>query len=406
MVTTATHSPTRILRHRTATAPQRQFWLSPAKYRLFVGGVGSGKTRAGCVEVLRQPPGSVGMVLAPTYVMLRTATLAMFLDLVQRGGVLKQWHKADMVAELTDGKTVYFRSADNPDRLRGPNLGWFYLDEAAMMLAEVWLIMLGRLRLEPGCAWATSTPRGRNWLARRFLSSPDYAIIRSSSRDNVYLPAGFIESLKQTYTARMFRQEVEGEFLDDVEGALWTRKMIDDAQLTTPLPDMRRVIVAIDPATTSGEESDETGIVVAGVGIDGHGYVLADRSCRLSPDGWAKRALAAFHEFEADRVVAETNNGGDMVETVIRTLDRRVPYLKVHASRGKRTRAEPVAALYEQGRVSHVDSFPDLEDQLCGWTPDSGESPDRLDALVWALSELMVTVEPSRKPVFHSMGRR
>ena len=163
--------------------------------------------------------------------------------------------------------------------------------------------------------------------------------------------------------------------------------MLDNRQ---PAPDLTRVVVAIDPAVTSGEDSDETGIVAAGLGVDGRAYVLADRSCRLSPDGWARRAVAVFDDLAADLVVAEVNNGGDLVEQTIRTVRRTIPYRKVHASRGKQTRAQPVAALYEQGRVSHVEAFPDLEEQLTSWTPESGTSPDRLDALVWALTELML----------------
>jgi predicted phage terminase large subunit-like protein len=164
--------------------------------------------------------------------------------------------------------------------------------------------------------------------------------------------------------------------------------------------------LALDPAVTNTVDSDETGLVVAGLGVDGRGYVLADRSCRLSPNGWAQRAIAAFDEFAADRLVAETNNGGDMVEQTLQTVWRDqgrrgvLPYTKVTASRGKRTRAEPVAALYEQGRVSHTAVFGELEEQLTTWTPESGTSPDRLDALVWALSWLLVGDEPrSRKVV-------
>jgi len=148
-------------------------------------------------------------------------------------------------------------------------------------------------------------------------------------------------------------------------------------------------VVAIDPAVTAGEESDETGIVVAGVDVMGRGHVLADRSCRLSPDGWARRAIEAYREFGADRIVAEVNNGGDLVEAVLRTVDQNIPYTAVHASRGKYLRAQPAAALYEQGKVTHADEFVVLEDQMCTYSPDSGaSSPDRLDALVWALAYL------------------
>jgi len=157
-----------------------------------------------------------------------------------------------------------------------------------------------------------------------------------------------------------------------------------------PAPELRRVVVAVDPAVTANEDSDETGIVVAGVGVDGRGYVLADRSCRLSPDGWARRAWAAFDEFGADRLVYESNQGGDLVAHTLRTIRNNGSIQGVHASRGKRTRAEPVAALYEQGRVTHCQPLDELEDQMCGWTPESGDSPDRMDAAVWALTALMV----------------
>ena len=154
-------------------------------------------------------------------------------------------------------------------------------------------------------------------------------------------------------------------------------------------PDLLRVVVAIDPAVSYNDGADETGIVVAGRGVDGNWYVLADRSCRLSPDGWARRAVRAHREFAADRIIGEVNNGGELVESVLRTVDASIPYKAVRASRGKLVRAEPIAALYEQGKVFHVGpGLEDLEDQLCTWTPESGASPDRLDALVWALTEL------------------
>lgn len=155
--------------------------------------------------------------------------------------------------------------------------------------------------------------------------------------------------------------------------------------------DLQRVVVAIDPAVTSGEDADETGIVVCGLGVDGFGYVLDDLSCRLAPEGWARRAVNAYHEYQADRIIGETNNGGDLIEAVIRTIDRTVSYKKVTASRGKRVRAEPISSLYEQGKVFHVRPFPELEDQMCTFVPGTFDgSPDRLDALVWALTELLV----------------
>lgn len=155
--------------------------------------------------------------------------------------------------------------------------------------------------------------------------------------------------------------------------------------------DLTRIVIGVDPAVTSGEDADSTGIVVAGLGRDGDGYVLDDLTCHLSPDGWAKVVVEGYDRWQADRVVAEVNNGGELVESVLRTQREHLPITLVHAHRGKFARAEPVAALYEQGRVHHVGSFPELEDQLCEFVPGvSRESPDRLDALVWALTDLMV----------------
>lgn len=282
-------------------------------------------------------------------------------------------------------------SADDPDSLRGPNNYAAWCDEIAKWryLKATWdnLMMTMRKGERPRTV-ITTTPRPLP-LLRTIKAMPSTVVTKGRTYDNIAnLSPAFIETIVKPYEGTTYgRRELEGEDLDDVEGALWTRAMIDAAQLAGPLPDMRRVVVAIDPAVTSGEDSDETGIIVAGAGVDGQGYILADRSCRLSPDGWARRAIAAFHEYRADRVVAEVNNGGDLVEAVIKTVEH-VPYTKVSASRGKRTRAEPIAALYEQGRVKHAAPMADLEDQLCSWTPDSGNSPDRLDALVWALTEL------------------
>lgn len=250
--------PSLVLRHKQATAPQRRFWRDGARFRLFVGGVGSGKTRAGCVEILRQPDRSVGMVVAPTYPMLRDATMRTFVELAQRGKVLETFHKAEMQATLIDGKRILFRSADDPDRLRGPNLGWFYLDEAALMDADVWPIMIGRLRQSPGRAWATSTPRGFNWMYEVFANGgQDYAIVRSSTRDNVFLPSGFVGSLERSYDTQWLAQEVEGEFLDlgSIDHFLPSMELWDACK-DDALPDIgphEPCILALD-----GSESDDT----------------------------------------------------------------------------------------------------------------------------------------------------
>jgi hypothetical protein len=210
------------IRHTTQTRQQRAFWDSPHKFRAFIGGVGSGKTRAGVVEILRQPPGTTGVVAAPTYPMLRDATLATFLELTRAAGILTSFNKSEMSATVMGERQVLFRSADNPDRLRGPNLGWFWLDEAALMVSDAWKIMLGRLRRHPGRGWITTTPRGRNWLYHEFVSGgPSYWMTRAPSRSNPWNPPDFVDSLERSYSDLFRRQEVEGEFVDDQLDALF-----------------------------------------------------------------------------------------------------------------------------------------------------------------------------------------
>lgn len=292
--------------------------------------------------------------------------------------------------EWPNGAKSLVFTADEPERLRGKQHMRLWMDEAAAWRRpEAYdQAMLGlRLGRDPR-AVVTTTPKPVR-LLRELRAAPTTHITRGSSYENrANLAPAFFEQIITKYEGtRLGRQELGGEYLDDVPGALWTRAMFDDRR---PAPDMRRVVVAVDPAVTATEDSDETGIVVAGLGVDGRGYVLADRSCRLSPDGWARRAWAAFDEFGADRLVYESNQGGDLVRHTLLTIRNSGSVHGVHASRGKRTRAEPVAALYEQGRVTHPTPLDELEDQLCGWTPESGDSPDRLDAAVWALTSLMV----------------
>ena len=294
-------------------------------------------------------------------------------------------------------------SADEPDRLRGPQHDGAWADElAAWKYSETWdMLMFGlRLGADPR-AVVTTTPKPVR-LIRELLAAATTVVTRGSTYENAdnLAPAFFEKIISKYEGTRLGRQELHAEVLDDVPGALWARKMLDDLRRLAA-PDLVRVVVAVDPAVTSEEGSDETGIVVAGKGADGHGYVLEDLSGRFSPDAWARRAVDAYQERQADRVIAEVNNGGDLVETIVRTVDARVSYKGVHASRGKQTRAEPVAALYEQGRIHHVGSLEDLEDQMCTWLPGM-KSPDRMDALVWALTELMLD---GQEPVPQSVKR-
>lgn len=290
--------------------------------------------------------------------------------------------------EWPNGCRTLIFTADEPERLRGKQHMRLWADEvAAWRHPEAWdQAMLGlRLGSEPR-AVATTTPRPTA-LIRNLIADPSTVVTRGSTYDNrANLAPQFLDQIITRYEGtRLGRQELGGELLLDVPGALWTLAMFDERR---PAPDLKRVVVAIDPAASSNEDSDETGIIVAGQGVDGDWYVLADRSGIFAPDVWAKRAIAAYDEFHADRIVAEVNNGGDMVESTLRTVRRRIAYEKVHASRGKAIRAEPIASLYAQGHVWHTQPFTTLEDQLVNWTPDDGDSPDRLDALVWAMTEL------------------
>jgi phage terminase large subunit-like protein len=297
-------------------------------------------------------------------------------------------------------------SAEEPERLRGPQHGAAVCDElGAWSRPETWDMLQFGLRLGryPRCLVAT-TPRPTK-LIRELLAREgrDVTVTRGSTYENrVNLAPGFFDQIIRKYEGtRLGRQELNAELLDDVPGALWSGARLEELRwpVYKSVPDLVRIVIAIDPATTSGEDADETGIIVAGKDARGHGYVLGDTSGRYPPTDWARLAISLYRQHKADRVVAEVNNGGDMVEATLRMVDPNVAYTAVRATRGKVVRAEPVAALYEQGRIHHIGAFPTLEDQMCGFTPDldrktAGFSPDRVDALVWALTDLLVEPLP------------
>lgn len=297
-----------------------------------------------------------------------------------------------------NGAVATLYNAVEPDQLRGPQHDAGFCDELAKWryARETWDQLQFGLRLgnDPRQI-ITTTPRPIPVL-KEIMASETTVTTRGSTYDNASnLADAFIKQVISKYEGtRLGRQELNAEVLDDLPGALWNRTELDLHRVKAA-PDMVRIVVAVDPSGTGGEsdDGDSIGIVVAGKGVDGRAYVLADRSCKLSPDGWGRRSVAAYHEYSADRILAERNFGGAMVEHVIRTVDKSVSYKEVTASRGKVARAEPVAALYEQGRVSHVGAFNEVEDQLCLMEPNgyAGEgSPDRADALVWAITELML----------------
>lgn len=283
-------------------------------------------------------------------------------------------------------------SSHEPDQLRGPQFEAAWCDELASWEypRETWDNLSFGLRLgaNPQCV-VTTTPRPIE-LLRELVERDDVHVTRGSTYDNSrFLAPSFIRQIERRYQGTdTGRQEIFAELLEEAEGALWRRDWIRRAETA---PDLNRIVVAIDPAMSSRPDSAETGIIVAGTDDDLRGYVLEDGSGRMSPNEWARRAIDLFDRHRASRIIGERNNGGDLVGTVLRTASgsRTLPIRLVTASVGKHARAEPVAALYQQGRALHVGSFPQLEDQLCTWEPGSSTSPDRMDALVWALSDLI-----------------
>ena len=384
---------------------------------LLLAGRGFGKTRSGAEWVRRQAESGAAERIALVAPTARDARLVMVegesgLLAIASDARRPVFEPSKRQLTWPNGAISTLFSADEPDRLRGPQFDAAWCDElAAWRYPAAWdMLMMGlRLGQNPRVV-VTTTPKPVK-LIRALLASPDCAVTRGGTRENAdNLAPGFLDAiLKQYEGTRLGRQELEAELLEDMPGALWSRDQIERARVDEA-PVLRRVVVAIDPAASAGEDADETGIVVAALGQDSQGYVLDDLSGRFSPHDWASRALEAYRAHRADRIVAEVNNGGAMVEATLRVLDAGVSYKPVHASRGKLARAEPVAALYEQGRIHHVGAFPALEDQMCAFTGGPLAhlaSPDRVDALVWALSELMLhSAEPGLLSYYRALSAK
>lgn len=364
-------------------------------YWLILAGRGFGKTRTGAEWVRKQ-------IKASSIVNLIGATADDARDVMIEGesGILAVCPKHERPAYKkstrqliwpNNAKSLIF-TADEPERLRGKQHMGLWADElAAWRYPESWdQAMLGlRLGAKPQ-AVITTTPKPTQ-LVKALIADSKTFVTRGTTYDNrANLAESFFSQIIKKYEGtRLGRQELNAEILDDNPNALWKRNVIDELRVNSSPVTLKRVVVAVDPAVTSNKNSDETGIIIAAIGSDSHAYILDDRSLIESPDGWAKQAVKSYKEFQADIIIGETNNGGDLVEAVIRTVDKNVNYKKVHASRGKAKRAEPIAALYEQGRVHHVGMFAKLEDQMCNYDPlNTTDSPDRMDALVWALTEL------------------
>lgn len=387
---------------RTAQLPPpggwRAWWLR--------GGRGSGKTRGGAEAfsemVLDSPPGEWAVV-GPTYGAGRDVCVEGESGLLSvLGGAVKTWNRSMGELRLHGGALIHVDGADDgAPRIQGLNLRGAWCDEPRLW--QNWDMAWNEsiefaVRLDPGLIIVTGTARGSHGLCRQLVADPHVEVVTMRTRDNAAnLSPGVLAGLEARWSGtRLGRQELEGEMVEDVEGALWTDAMIDALRVSEH-PDLVRVVVGLDPSGGDEDGNDEQGIIVVGKGVDGDAYVLADLSCKLSPAGWGKRAVQGWIDYEADEIVAETNFGGDMViGNVMNAASAMgvegVRVKKVSASRGKVVRAEPVAALYEQGRVHHVGVFEQLERQQTQWTPDSGWSPDRMDGLVWALTELFPPV--------------
>ncbi len=398
-----------------------RFWARPDQLPpdgdwttwLLLAGRGFGKSRCGAEWVRQMAHDYPGCRIA---LVAETAADARKVMVEGESGILAisppdfmpEYSPANRQITWPNGSIAFTYNATQPDQLRGPQHHFAWCDEIAkwQYMQDSWDQLQFGLRLgKHPKQVVTTTPRPLP-LIKKLINDPDTVVTRGRTYDNAANLAGpFLKQIEERYGGtRLGRQELEGEVLEDIPGALWTRESIDLNRRPEAPIELQRIIVAVDPATSSEEGSDETGIVCVGIARDAdgynRGYVLADRSTRGSPEEWAKRAVALYREFEADRIVAEKNQGGEMVESVIRAVDRNVPVSLVHASRGKFIRAEPVSALYEQNRVHHVGRFDELEDQMCTFSQDydrNNGSPDRMDALVWGLSFLFEKMTGRRK---------
>lgn len=330
------------------------------------------------------------------------------------------WNKSSLELRLANDSLFEGFSSERPDRIRGPQFGYSWCEEVSSwkdarlgdVIDSTWsnVKLSTRLGANPRTV-ITSTPKA-NKLTKLLAKIPGIRMVIGSSYENQdnLSEAWWREVVAPYEGTRLGRQEIHAEILEDIEGALWTSALLDLLRVTEA-PPLARIVVGVDPNTSSSEAANAAGIIVAG--IDGrdflsrHAYVLADRTTvRGGPRAWAQAAVDAYHEFEADKIVAEKNQGGEMVEVMLKTVDPSVPVKLVQASRGKRTRAEPIASFYEgsetiPGRVHHVGALPLLEEEQTTWTPES-ESPDRMDAAVWALTELLIkghVAKPMRSTV-------
>lgn len=384
-----------------------EFWARPNQLEppmpwntwAVFSGRGFGKTRVGAEAVIKRarygpffPIALVGQTKAD----VRDTMVELFESSIMKVSppyFMPKLESSKRRVTWPNGMRAIMYSGDEPDQLRGPQHGFGWLDELSKFQwpLSTWQNFSLGLRLGPTPqAIITTTPRPIP-VIKHLVDDPGVVKTYGSTYENASnLPQTFLDTILKRYEGtRLGAQELHGKLLGDVEGALWSREGLEKCRVFK-LPDITRVVVSIDPSVGGAMEGGtaETGIVAAGLGSDNHAYVLQDATVPTNkPEAWAQQAVATYHRYGADALVAEVNQGGEMVRYTIHTVDPTIPVTMVHASRNKQTRAEPVSSLYSQVRVHHLGMFPDLEDELCSWVP--GEtSPDRLDALVWAITEL------------------
>lgn len=379
-----------ISKARPAQIPPSGDW----QYWLLKAGRGYGKTRVGAewtIKQARENPGCRLTLISPTAADARDVMVEGESGIltISDEGFRPIYEPSKRRLTWPNGSIALLFSAEEPNRLRGPQCHYAWCDElASWKYPETWDMLQFTLRLgKRPQAIITTTPRPTK-IIKELMKDPHCVVTGGSTYENKdNLAPTFIEKIIQKYEGtRLGRQELNAEILDDNPDALFQRNIIENLRVRES-PPLLRIVIGVDPAVTSGETSDDTGIIAAGIGADGHGYILGDYTLHGTPHEWATEAYRAFNKHQADRIIGEVNNGGDLVEVNIRTVSKNIPFFAVHASRGKAIRAEPVSGLYEQGRIHHIGTFPELEDQLCEWQPGD-KSPDRMDAMVWAIWEL------------------
>lgn len=380
---------------------------SPAKRKIIRAGRRAGKTVLSAILAAKKfSNGGRVLYAAPTQEQTERFwhTVRILLQGLIDAGLVVKNETLKTIERVRTEQRIKAKTAWNSDTLRGDYCDLLILDEMQLIDEMAWEEVGQPMLIDnDGDAVLIYTPpshrsrsmskaRDKTYMAKLFKKAQAdttgrWKAFHFTSFDNPFISRTAIDEISKDMTSVSYKQEIMAEDIEDIPGALWKRKWFDEFR-KDEIPELAKIVVAIDPATTSKATSDEVGIVCAGIGIDGRYYVLADRSGIMSPDAWGNRAINLYKEFNADRIIAEVNNGGDLVETVLRTIEPHISYTGVVASRGKITRAEPVAAMYEQGKVSHIGNFEELETQCSEYIPGD-KSPDRMDALVWAITYLM-----------------